>query len=115
MTMSGTEEEVGYCKPPRQYQFKPGQSGNRKGRPKKKNENLFSTFKGMMNEEVRVGIDGYVQTMRKNEAMIRQLFAQAMKCHPRAFKKFLWLADKAGELTDNSPIVTGGVIEWDRD
>lgn len=27
-------EEVGYCRPPKQHQFKPGQSGNPKGRPK---------------------------------------------------------------------------------
>lgn len=26
--------EVGYKKPPKEYQFKPGQSGNSKGRPK---------------------------------------------------------------------------------
>jgi hypothetical protein len=29
-----TEYEVGYCKPPRKNQFKSGQSGNPKGRPK---------------------------------------------------------------------------------
>lgn len=27
--------EVGYKRPPREHQFKPGQSGNPKGRPKK--------------------------------------------------------------------------------
>lgn len=27
--------EVGHCKPPKEHQFKPGQSGNPKGRPKK--------------------------------------------------------------------------------
>lgn len=26
--------EVGYCRPPREHQWKPGQSGNPKGRPK---------------------------------------------------------------------------------
>jgi hypothetical protein len=26
--------DVGYCRPPAQYQFKPGQSGNPKGRPR---------------------------------------------------------------------------------
>jgi hypothetical protein len=28
------DDEVGYCKPPKRTQFKPGQSGNPKGRPK---------------------------------------------------------------------------------
>lgn len=27
--------KVGYCNPPKEHQFKPGQSGNPKGRPKK--------------------------------------------------------------------------------
>lgn len=31
---SAPENEVGYGKPPRTHQFKPGQSGNPKGRPK---------------------------------------------------------------------------------
>lgn len=29
----GNNREVGYCKPPREHQFKPGQSGNPQGRP----------------------------------------------------------------------------------
>jgi hypothetical protein len=33
---------VGHCKPPREYQFKPGQTGNPKGRPKgAKNESTI--------------------------------------------------------------------------
>lgn len=28
------EYEIGYGKPPKEYQFKKGQSGNKKGRPK---------------------------------------------------------------------------------
>ena len=31
---AGGEGEVGYGKPPKQHQFKPGHSGNPKGRPK---------------------------------------------------------------------------------
>ena len=31
---SGARYRVGYGKPPKQHQFQPGQSGNRKGRPK---------------------------------------------------------------------------------
>jgi hypothetical protein len=35
-------EDVGYCRPPKKHQFKPGQSGNKKGRPKgAKNESTI--------------------------------------------------------------------------
>lgn len=29
------DEDVGYCRPPRSYQFRPGQSGNPRGRPRR--------------------------------------------------------------------------------
>ena len=38
--MSDQPYQVGYGKPPRNRQFKPGQSGNPRGRPKKKPENI---------------------------------------------------------------------------
>lgn len=36
------DDLVGYCRPPKKHQFKPGQSGNKKGRPKgAKNESTI--------------------------------------------------------------------------
>lgn len=49
LRLEDDDEDVGYGKPPRRHQFKPGQSGNPKGRKKGvKNEitilkNCFST------------------------------------------------------------------------
>jgi hypothetical protein len=31
----GQEQAVGYCRPPKEHRFKPGESGNKSGRPKK--------------------------------------------------------------------------------
>ena len=47
----GAEDTVGYGKPPRAHQFKAGQSGNPKGRPKgSKNESTI--LKEVMNEKL---------------------------------------------------------------
>jgi hypothetical protein len=36
------DDGIGYCRPPKKHQFKPGQSGNKKGRPKgAKNESTI--------------------------------------------------------------------------
>lgn len=37
MTNKDSKYKVGYGCPPKEHQFKPGQSGNPKGRPKKNN------------------------------------------------------------------------------
>ena len=39
-----SEYEVGYGKPPREKQWKAGQRGNSKGRPKKKKNHLFDAY-----------------------------------------------------------------------
>lgn len=64
--------EVGYKKPPKASQFKPGQSGNPKGRPKKKKMTDEEALK-IVNEFVRAlkaateAIDKWVAQLKKME------------------------------------------------
>lgn len=75
--------EVGYGKPPKASQFKPGQSGNPNGRPKYK-----GTVKDIVRqvglETVEIKENGEVFVVSKNEAMIRSLYARAIKGDNRA-------------------------------
>ncbi|MEH2499837.1 hypothetical protein V1294_006316 [Bradyrhizobium sp. AZCC 1678] len=59
----GRDDEVGYGKPPRSHQFKSGQSGNPKGRPKgSKNESTI--LKEVLNEKL---------SLRQSNGRIRKI------------------------------------------
>jgi hypothetical protein len=79
------EYEVGYKKPPVATRFKPGQSGNRKGRPKgaKGSSNLVDAA---LNQRVRVTKGGKSITISKREAMYEQQVNKAASGDPKAFK-----------------------------
>lgn len=51
----GKKEGVGYGRPPKQHRFKPGQSGNPKGRPRKKKEEEETYADDLIESLVRVG------------------------------------------------------------
>ena len=63
---------VGYAKPPRQTQFKKGQSGNPKGRAKG-SKNLATLIMSALNEPVIVNQNGRRKTITKLQAMTTQL------------------------------------------
>lgn len=88
--------EIGHGRPPKHTQWKKGQSGNPRGRPKEQPIDLLASFKGMLDEAITNGSDG--KAMTKRELMVRALFQQAMRCNQRAFGRFLKLAKKAGLL-----------------
>src|SRR5258708_6821688 len=68
-TTSGTYE-VGYGKPPRAHQFKPGQSGNNPGRPKgAKNEETI--LREILQRKLRITENGKIGEITFHEAALR--------------------------------------------
>lgn len=59
MSKNGSEKDdkVGYGNPPKHAQFKPGQSGNPRGRPKG-GRNLKTEMKEVLNAPVAITVDG---------------------------------------------------------
>ncbi len=70
--------EVGYGKPPKSHQFKPGQSGNPKGgkKPTKSVEELFFHEASKL---VSLKEGGQATTVSKREALIKAIFAKALQ------------------------------------
>lgn len=68
--------EVGYGKPPKHSQFKPGVSPYPQGR-KKGARGRKDTFEKIAKEFVKIREDGRVRNMPREEALQRQLFAKA--------------------------------------
>src|SRR5271154_3146512 len=84
----GPAYEVGYRKPPRRTRFKPGQSGNPRGRPKGAKD-LSSLFTDALNELVVVTENGRRRKVSKCRAFVTQLVNQSAKGDRHAIKILL--------------------------
>ena len=85
---NGRDYEVGYGKPPRNTQFKKGQSGNPRGRPSG-SKNLATLVSVALNEPVIVVENGGRRKITKREAIIKQLVNRSTKADWRAIRILL--------------------------
>ena len=74
---SQNEYEVGYQRPPRKYQFKPGQSGNPKGRPKT-NRDFSLDVADELNEIISIKESGKIKKITKKRALAKRLVNDAL-------------------------------------
>ncbi len=81
--MTSDNNMVGYKKPPQKNQFKPGQSGNPKGRPKGV-KNLASDLEEELEQKITITEANKTQEVTKQRAMIKTMFAKALKGDARA-------------------------------
>lgn len=63
--MSSDDYEVGYKKPPKHGQFKPGQSGNRSGRGRKNKPSIGELFLAEGNRVRPVLVNGKLVSIRQ--------------------------------------------------
>jgi len=90
--------QVGYGKPPTHSRFKPGQSGNPKGR-KKGVRNLKSILEEELFRPVSVQEGGKRRTIPILSLVIRQSMAKAAKGETRALTALIPLVQRAGLIT----------------
>lgn len=89
--------EVGYGKPPKSTQFKKGQSGNPRGRPKKLMPTVAGQVARLMGEKYSARVNGEAVLMTGEEMIARRLMEKALKGDPKAFEKVHQLANQHAE------------------
>jgi hypothetical protein len=87
---------VGYGRPPKATQFKPGQSGNPKGRPKGR-RSIGAVLRDVIEQRIAVTENGKTRRIPALEVMLRRLANDAMRNDPRALKLLLSLVDRYAE------------------
>jgi Family of unknown function (DUF5681) len=97
--------QVGYGRPPVHSRFKPGQSGNPKGRPKG-SQNLRTLFNKILREKVSLREGARVRKVSKAEAVLRSLVLGAMKGDPKNVVTMFKLAEQTGQFEDATEITS---------
>lgn len=90
--------KVGYGKPPKETRFKPGQSGNPKGRPKGA-KNLSTVVRTELDEKIVITEGGRQRTVTKREALFKALLSTALKGNVKATSAIIQL-DQTTEQAD---------------
>ena len=85
-------EEVGYGRPPKHTRFRPGHSGNPKGRPPK-SKNTKTMLKDLLYEQVSVQRGQQRARMTRLEVMILATLKKATAGESRAYRNIMhWAA-----------------------
>ena len=88
---NGVDNKVGYRSPPKATRFKPGQSGNPRGRPRG-TKNFKTDVQSALRARVRVNLDGKQKNVTSQEAILLRLCEQALgKGNLRAIERLLEL------------------------
>src|SRR5258708_23827066 len=90
---NATRYKVGYGHPPTHTRFKPGRSGNPKGRPRD-GQSLNSLFFRILNEKISVREGDKVRLISKFEAMMRSLALKAVRGDLKAMATVIALAEE---------------------
>ena len=89
--------DVGYGRPPRHTQFKKGQSGNPRGRPRVR-PSVADMFRKILREKAEVKIGGRTVKIEKSVLFLRQLVNRGLSGEARASNHVLGLMKEFGIL-----------------
>lgn len=98
--------EIGYRRPPKSGQFKKGQSGNAKGRPKGSN-NFLTLLDQELAQSIVVNENGRKKTVSRMQAMVKRMVAGALQGDQKTLLTVFEILRRTGkfEQTDLEALV----------
>ncbi len=106
--------ECGYMKPPKSGQFKPGQSGNPKGRPSG-SKNIYKLLDDIVNEKIQMTKNGKPVRISKKQAMLFQAVNKAVQGDLKAFQTLLPVMAEADHKKEELAKVADAIRQDDKE
>lgn len=106
--------ELGYMKPPKSGQFKPGQSGNPKGRPSG-SKNIYKLLDDIVNEKIQMTKNGKPVKISKKQAMLLQATNKAVQGDLRALQTLLPMMTAADDRNEQLAKVAEAIRQDDKE
>ena len=104
-TNSSATYKVGYRSPPREHQFRPGQSGYRKGRPKG-SKNTPTLLREILDRKIEVRSASAIRKISVREAILTRFTESALKGDTKSAAFLLQrydAAETAHEQSNDTP------------
>jgi uncharacterized protein DUF5681 len=99
MLLAGLPYEIGFGKPPKSMRFRPGQSGNRRGRPKG-SRNWGAVLQDELDAKIEVADSGRRRKLPKGQVALRQVANKAAAGDLKALATIIELLRKTGQLKE---------------
>jgi hypothetical protein len=97
---------IGYAKPPTASQFKPGQSGNPKGRPKGR-KNFKTLIRNAMTAKISIQENGRNKQVSKLEGVVLRQIQSALQGDDKSAMAVMKIASQLNlldDVGDNAPV-----------
>jgi len=104
--MSGNKDyKVGYRRPPEHSRFRPGQSGNPRGRPRQR-RNFRTVLDDTLQQTIEVIMNGRPCRMKRIDALVRTTVDRALKNEPKATAALMVMMRQTGAMGESTEPVS---------